>query len=62
MKLVELMENLKRVLVALLDNSQAHRNGASTLRTYESSVESTIGRLAVLMQLIEGDSDPAALT
>lgn len=57
MRFVELMDDLKEVLTVLLDNTHVHRNGIATLRAYESSVESTIGRLAVLMQVIEGDCD-----
>ncbi|KAJ5592043.1 uncharacterized protein N7459_002412 [Penicillium hispanicum] len=62
MRLVELMENLKAVLLALLENSQTHRNGLAAIQAYESSVESTIGRLAVLMQIIEGEAASAPLT
>ncbi|KAJ5085080.1 hypothetical protein N7532_009851 [Penicillium argentinense] len=53
--LVELMDRLKGVLRVLLENPHAHRNGTATLRACEASVESTISRLVVLMQIIEGD-------
>lgn len=55
-RLVELMEGLKSKLLMMLDNPHAHRNGTATLRACESSVESTISRLAALMQIIEGDA------
>ena len=58
MRLVELMENLKSVLLVLLEAPSDHQKATTTLRTYETSVESTISRLAVLMQVIEGECGP----
>lgn len=60
--LVELMESLKSKLLIMLDKPHGHRNGNATLRACESSVESTISRLAGLIQSIEGECDNAALT
>lgn len=60
-RLVELMEGLKKKLLMMLDKQQTHRNGIAALRACEASVESTISRLAVLMQGIEGDSGNAPL-
>lgn len=56
-KLVQLMEALKGVLLVLSNDSQISHNTVSTLRACELSVEPTISRLAVLMQIIEGDGD-----
>ncbi|KAJ5117948.1 hypothetical protein N7476_006737 [Penicillium atrosanguineum] len=61
MKLVELMEDLKGLLSAMLDNSHTHRNGIASIRACESSMESIISRLAVLMQIIEGECNTAPL-
>lgn len=54
MRLIELMGSLKETLQAAIENAHAHRN-ATRLRAYESSVESTISRLVVLMQIVEGE-------
>ncbi|KAJ5404541.1 hypothetical protein N7509_004412 [Penicillium cosmopolitanum] len=56
-RFVELMEALKEALTVLLDGNHVHRNAMATFRACESSVESTISRLAVLMQVVEGDCD-----
>lgn len=56
-RFVELMEGLKGVLDVLLEESHAHRGKTAMLRACKSSVESTISRLAVLMQVVEGDCD-----
>jgi hypothetical protein len=56
-RFVELMEALREVLNILLENSHVNRNSMATLRACGSSVESTISRLAVLMQVVEGDCD-----
>lgn len=60
-RLVEVMEAFKKKLLMMLDNPHARRNGAGALRACEASVESTISRLAVMMQTIEGESDNNAL-
>lgn len=57
LKLVELMGDLKGMLSAMLENSRIHRNSTATIRACESSMESIIGRLAVLMQIIEGECE-----
>lgn len=61
MRLVELMGSLKGTLQMMMENSHAHRNAAG-LRAYEASVESTISRLVVLMQIIEGESATTPLS
>lgn len=58
-RFVELMETLREVLTVLLDDSHVNRNARTTLRACESTVESTISRLAVLVQVVEGDCDAA---
>lgn len=60
-RLVELMEGLKKKLLVMLDSQHAHQNGTAALRACEASVESTISRLAILMQTIEGENDNTAL-
>lgn len=60
-RLVELMEGLKKKLLMMLDSQQTHRNGTAALRACEASVESTISRLVVLMQTIEGDNNNTLL-
>lgn len=60
-RLVELMEGLKKKLLVMLDKQHAPQNGSAALRACEASVESTISRLAVLMQTIEGENDNMAL-
>ncbi|KAJ5698839.1 hypothetical protein N7462_000844 [Penicillium macrosclerotiorum] len=62
MRLVELMEGLKGILPVLSEGPSTHRNGSATLKACESSLESIIGRLAVLVQIIQGDSDNDILT
>lgn len=56
-RLVHLMEGLKGILLVLSKDSQISHNTVPTLRACELSVETTISRLAVLMQIIEGDGD-----
>jgi len=60
-RLVELMEGLRGILLAMLE-TQDHRNGTATIRACESSTESIVSRLAVLMQIIEGEYDATPLT
>ncbi|KAJ5183935.1 hypothetical protein N7492_001551 [Penicillium capsulatum] len=54
MRLIELTGSLKGSPKAMVENPHAHRN-ANALRVCEASVESTISRLVVLMQIIEGE-------
>lgn len=61
-RLVELMEGLKGVLLAMLESEHNHRNTTATIRACESSMESIISRLAVLMQITEGECDTTLLT
>lgn len=60
-RLVELMEGLKGVLLAMLESSHSHQNGTAMIRACESSMESIISRLAVLMQIIDGECDAGPL-
>ncbi|CAL5867124.1 uncharacterized protein PFLUO_LOCUS1336 [Penicillium psychrofluorescens] len=60
MRLVELMEDLKGNVRALLENAQHNRAGTAALRTCESSVDGTIGRLAVFLRQVEGEGGPLA--
>ena len=53
-RLVELMESLKGVLQLLIESSSSPRNGTA-LRACESSADSTISRLMVLLQVIESE-------
>lgn len=59
-RLAELMGSLKKNLQVTMESSHPHRNAAG-LRSYEASVESTISRLVVLMQIIDGESATAPL-
>lgn len=61
MRLVELMGSLNRTLQVMTESSHAHRNAVG-LGSYEASVESTISRLVVLMQIIEGESATTPLS
>ncbi|KAF3391650.1 hypothetical protein F1880_007924 [Penicillium rolfsii] len=56
-KLVQLMEGLKEILLLMSKSAHTSHKGASNLSAYELSVDATISRLAVLMQVIEGDAD-----
>ncbi|OKO90560.1 hypothetical protein PENSUB_13277 [Penicillium subrubescens] len=60
-RLVQLMEGLKGILLVMSKSSHTSHNSPSTLRACELSVDTTISRLAVLMQIIEGDSDNVPL-
>lgn len=61
-RMVELVEAVKGVLLMMLESPHDRRNNTATLRACESSVESTVSRLAVLMQIIEGECDRTTLT
>ncbi|KAK5788147.1 hypothetical protein VI817_009105 [Penicillium citrinum] len=61
-RFVELMEGLKEVLIMLRKASHPHGVGTATLRACESSTDSTMSRLAVLMQVVEGDRDAGPVT
>lgn len=56
-RLVHLMEGLKGIFLVMSKSCHVSHNGTSTLRACELSVETTISRLAVLMQILEGDGD-----
>lgn len=60
-RLVQLMEGLKGILLVMLKSCQTFHNSTSTLRACELSVETTISRLAVLMQIIESDGENVPL-
>jgi hypothetical protein len=60
-RLVQLMEGLKGILLVMSKSSLTSHNSTSTLRTCELSVETTISRLAVLMQIIEGYGDNVSI-
>lgn len=55
-RLLELLEVLKGILRARLKDVSHPRVGAATFRACESSVESTIHRLAVFMEQVEVES------
>lgn len=56
-RIVELMEGLKEILVMLPKTSHLQGFGITALRACESSAESTMRRLAVLMQVVEGECE-----
>jgi hypothetical protein len=60
-RLVQLMEGLKVILLVMSKSSHTCHNSPSTVRACKLSVETTISRLAVLMQAIEGDGDNVPL-
>lgn len=60
-RLVQLMEGLKGIFLVMSKSSHMSHNRTSTLRACELSVETTISRLAVLMQILEGDGDHVPL-
>ena len=54
MRLLSLLETLQAILRTLsTDNTQVHRAGATTLRAYESSIQSTMHRFMAFLDQIK---------